>query len=237
MKKAIIVGASSGIGEALARLLVENGYKVGITGRRKENLTRLKQEHPDKYFVKAFDSTNTSNAKMLDELTTELKGLDLLVISSGTGGINTELNFEIENITNQLNVVAFTEIADWAFNYFERQQQGHLAAITSIAGLRGSKDAPSYFASKAYQINYLEGLRQKAKNSKKPIYVTDIRPGFVDTAMALGEGMFWVAPVDKAVRQIYSLIKRKKEVGYVTKRWRVIAWVLKIVPGWIYKRI
>jgi len=237
MKKAIIVGASSGIGEALAKLLVSNGYKVGITGRRKENLTRLKQEHPDKYFVKAFDSTNTSNAKMLDELTTELDGLDLLVISSGTGGINTELNFEIENITNQLNVVAFTEIADWAFNYFERQQQGHLAAITSIAGLRGSKDAPSYFASKAYQINYLEGLRQKAKNSKKPIYVTDIRPGFVDTAMALGEGMFWVAPVDKAVRQIYSLIKRKKEVGYVTKRWRLIAWVLKIIPGWIYKRI
>ena len=226
MKKAIIVGATSGIGEALARLLVNNDYKVGITGRRKENLLKLKQENPDKYIIKSFDSTKTSNAKMLDELAAELEGLDLLVISSGTGGINTELNYEIENKTNQLNVVAFTEIADWAFNYFEKQKHGHLAAITSIAGLRGSKDAPSYFASKAYQINYLEGLRQKAKNLKMPIFVTDIRPGFVDTAMALGEGMFWVAPVDKAAKQIYGLIERKKDVGYVTKCWRLIAWVL-----------
>jgi len=237
MKKAIIIGATSGIGEALARLLVNNDYKVGITGRRKENLLKLKQENPDKYIAKPFDSTRTSNAKMLDELAAELEGMDLLVISSGTGGINTELNYEIENKTNQLNVVAFTEIADWAFNYFEKQKHGHLVAITSIAGLRGSKDAPSYFASKAYQINYLEGLRQKAKNSKLPIFVTDIRPGFVDTAMALGEGMFWIAPVDKAAKQIYGLIERKKDVGYVTKCWRLIAWVLRVVPGWVYKRI
>ena len=237
MKKAIIVGATSGIGAALAKILVHHGYKVGITGRRKENLIRLKQEHPDQYIIKSFDSTKTSNAEMLSELTTELGNLDLLVISSGTGGINTELIYDIENKTNQLNVVAFTEIAGWAFNYFQKQNKGHLVAITSIAGLRGSKDAPSYFASKAYQINYMEGLRQKAKNSKAPIYVTDIRPGFVDTAMALGEGMFWVAQVNKAARQIYRLIKKRKDVGYVTRRWRLIAWVLKIVPGWIYKRI
>jgi len=235
MKKAIIVGATSGIGEALAKILVHHDFKVGITGRRKENLIRLKQEHPDKYIIKSFDCTKISNAEMLSELTTELRGLDLLIISSGTGGINTELIYDIENKTNQLNVVAFTEIADWAFNYFQKQNKGHLAAITSIAGLRGSKDAPSYFASKAYQINYLEGLRQKAKNLKAPIYVTDIRPGFVNTAMALGEGMFWVAPVNKAARQLYNLIKKRKDVGYVTRRWRLIAWVLKITPGWIYK--
>ncbi len=237
MKKAIIVGATSGIGEALAKILIRHGYIVGITGRRKENLIRLKQEHPDKYIINSFDCTKTSNAEMLSELTTELGGLDLLVISSGTGGINNELIYDIENKTNQLNVVAFTEIADWAFNYFQKQNKGHLAAITSIAGLRGSKNAPSYFASKAYQINYLEGLRQKAKNSKAPIYVTDIRPGFVNTAMAMGKGMFWVAPVNKAARQIYSLIQKRKDVGYITRRWRLIAWVLKIIPGWIYKRL
>ena len=97
--------------------------------------------------------------------------------------------------------------------------------------------APAYNASKAYQINYLEGLRQKATKTKKPIYVTDIRPGFVDTDMAKGEGQFWVATKEKAAQQIFTIIKRKKSVGYVTKRWRLIAEILKRLPSGIYRRM
>jgi short-subunit dehydrogenase len=97
--------------------------------------------------------------------------------------------------------------------------------------------APAYNASKAYQINYLEGLRQKATKTKKPIYVTDIRPGFVDTDMAKGEGQFWVTTKEKAARQIFGIIKRKKGIGYVTKRWWIIAKLLRLIPNEIYKRM
>tara|TARA_Y100000589_G_C26941989_1_gene542787 strand:- start:53 stop:766 length:714 start_codon:yes stop_codon:yes gene_type:complete len=237
MKKAIVIGATSGIGNELSKTLVQNGYKVGITGRRKPELEKLQKSNLDNYVISSFDCTNVNNSEKLDELTSLIDGLDLLILSSGTGDLNENLDFEIENKTNSLNVNAFTEIVDWAFNYFEKQGKGHLVAISSIAGLRGSRIAPAYNASKAYQINYMEGLRQKATKTKKPIYITDIRPGFVDTDMAKGEGKFWVASKEKATQQIFEIIKRKKNIGYVTKRWWLVAKLLSWIPNGIYKKM
>ncbi len=238
MKKAIIIGATSGIGKGLAKLLVVNGYKVGTTGRRTELLEKLKSESPNSYYVKTFDITDIIKVvDKLEELAAELGGLDLAVICSGTGDINETLDFNVEKLTIDTNVLGFTCAADWAFNHFEKQTFGHLVAISSIAGLRGSRQAPSYYASKAYQINYLEGLRQKATKLKGQIFVTDIRPGLVDTEMAKGEGLFWVASVDKATRQIYKAIKKKKKIVYVTKRWRLIAKILMQIPRPIYDRM
>ena len=237
MKKAIIVGASSGMGNELAKILSANGYKIGITGRREAELNTLKHTNPDAFVVSAFDCTTTSNSDKLEELTQLLGGLDLLVLSSGTGDLNENLEFEIEHQTNLLNVNAFTEIVDWAFNYFAKQGKGHLVAISSIAGLRGSAMAPAYNASKAYQINYLEGLRQRATKTKTDIQITDIRPGFVDTQMAKGEGLFWVSRKEKAARQIFRIIKQKKDIAYVTKRWWIIAKLLKWIPNKLYKRM
>ena len=109
--------------------------------------------------------------------------------------------------------------------------------ISSIAGIRGNGIAPSYNATKAYQINYLEGLRINAKNFGSSITVTDVRPGFVDTAMAKGDGLFWVAPVEKASKQIYRAIKQKKQVVYVSKRWKLIGILLKLIPYSLLKRL
>ncbi len=106
-----------------------------------------------------------------------------------------------------------------------------------MAGIRGSRQAPSYNATKSYQINYLEGLRQKSIKTKKPIYVTDIRPGLVDTKMAKGEGLFWIMPVEKVAKQIFKAIKNKRKVAYVTKRWGVIGRFLKIIPRFVYDRM
>lgn len=238
MKKAIVVGASSGIGHQLAALLAANGYKVGITGRRDQLLLNLQSTNPEQFIVSVFDVTDIGAVpQQLKQLTDELDGLDLLVLSSGTGKINPTLDTEIEQGINKLNVEGFTVVANWAFNFFQKQSFGHFAAITSIAGIRGSRQAPAYFASKAYQINYLEGLRQKAKNTKLPIYVTDIRPGFVDTAMAAGENLFWVAPVEKAALQIYKAIESKRDVVYITKRWRIIAFLFWILPKAIHKKL
>lgn len=238
MKKAIIIGATSGIGKELARLLVYNDYKVGITGRRIKLLEELKSENPKSYFIKAFDITDTKViAEYLEELTTELGGLDLIIVSSGTGETNENLDFEIEKKTIETNVIGFTCVSDWAFNYFEKQKYGHLVGISSIGGLRGSRRAPSYNATKAYQMNYMEGLRQKATKLNQRIFITDVRPGLVDTGMAKGENLFWVMPVANAGRQIFSAIKSKRKVVYVTKRWWIIALILKRLPRLFYDRM
>ena len=238
MKNAIIIGATSGIGKELARLLVDDGFKVGITGRRTELLESLKSENPASYFIKAFDVKDTKTAEeKLEELTTELGGLDLVILSSGTGDINDKLDFEIEFRTIETNVIGWTFIADWTFKYFEKQKYGHLTAISSIGGLRGSRQSTSYNATKAYQINYLEGLRQKATKLKEQIFVSDIRPGLVNIEMAKGEGLFWVMPVEKTAQQIYKAIKKKKKIAYVTKRWKLIASIVKRIPVQLYDRM
>ena len=237
MKNAVVIGASSGMGRELAKLLTLNGYKVGITGRRKQLLEELSSEDAGKYLISSFDCRSLNNAEYLEAIAKDLDPIDLIVLSAGNGEINRELDFAIEHETNQLNVLAFTEIVDWSFNYFKREGKGHIAVITSIAGIRGGRVAPAYNASKAYQIHYLEGLRQRAARLKLPVIITDIRPGFVDTDMAKGGGKFWVVPLNKAAKQIYSAIKRKKDIAYVSKRWALIALVMKSLPNWIYKKM
>ena len=238
MKKAVVIGATSGIGRELAKILAKNGYKVGITGRRTELLEALTQENENAFLAKSFDIQDVENIPTeLNSLKDELGGLDLLVISSGVGKMSENLDFEIEKETELTNVMGFTRAADWAIQFFERQKYGHLVGISSVAGLRGGRFAPAYSASKAFQINYLEGLRQRVSHLKLPINVTDIRPGFVDTAMGQAEQAFWRCSAQKAAEQIYNALQAKKEVAYITKRWRLIAGILKIMPRWIQKRI
>ena len=231
MKKVIVVGATSGIGRELAILYAQSGCKVGVTGRRAELLGSLQAGYPEQIITAAFDITNRQHAlEELKSLTKQLGGLDLLIISSGTAKLNPSLDAGIEKYVAEVNVAGFTTVATWAFDYFRRQGAGQLAGITSIAGLRGGRHNPAYNASKAYQINYLEGLRQKAVSLRLPITITDIRPGFVDTPMAAGDGLFWVAPVPKAAKQIYNAVEHKLSTAYITSRWRLIAVLMKLIP-------
>lgn len=237
-KKAIVVGATSGMGRELARLLVADGYLVGITGRRKELLQALQEEQPNAYLPATTDIRDPLRTiEILECMAGQLGGVDLFVISAGAGEVNPDLLFQQQLETLQTNVCGFTCLADWAFTYFENQGHGHLAAISSIGGLRGSRAAPAYNASKAYQINYLEGLTQKAVRTGMPIHITDIRPGLVATDMAKGEGLFWVMPVEKATRQLYAAIKRRKKVAYITKRWRLIGLTFKMLPRFLHHKM
>lgn len=238
MKKAIIIGATSGIGKSLAEILVQESYAVGITGRREEILESIQAENPGKIFIKKMDVRDLSIVESIcNELVHQIGGLDLLIISAGIGEANKDLNFDVENNVIKTNIQGFTCLADWGMNFFKKQGHGHLVNISSIAGIRGNGVAPSYNATKAYQINYLEGLRLNACKSHSNIHVTDIRPGYVDTPMAKGNGLFWVSSVEKAAKQIYVAIKRKKKVVYVTKRWRFISYLLKSLTYSILKRI
>ncbi|MCD8071629.1 MAG: SDR family NAD(P)-dependent oxidoreductase, partial [Alistipes sp.] len=108
---------------------------------------------------------------------------------------------------------------------------------TSVMGLRGSRSAPAYAASKAYQINYLEGLRQKAFRLKSGVRVIDIRPGSVDTAMMKGEGHFWITSPEDAAKMILGAVERGRGVRYVSPRWGSVAALLKLLPRGLYKRM
>jgi len=238
MKRAIIIGASSGIGRELAKVLSQHGYTVGLTGRRIELLTSLQQELFTPSFIKRMDVSQTSEAaRQLEELIREMGRVELVVISAGIGFINTEFEWEKEKATIDVNVAGFAAMANVALKHFIVQSSGHLVGISSIAALRGSSATPAYNASKAFVSNYMEGLRQKVGKLKLPIIVTDVQPGLVDTAMAQGEGLFWVAPPEKAARQIFNVIKSRRKHAYVTKRWRAIAWLLKVVPDYLYNKM
>jgi len=231
MKNALIFGATSGIGKELAKLLVEDGYKVVITGRREQLLNEIKQTNPTNYIVKVHDVTNLDSCETLFEtLKTALKTIDLVIYSSGVGDPNYKLEWEKELPTLQTNIIAATKIYGLAYNLFREQGFGHLVGISSIASIRGNRHVPAYFASKAFQVNYLESLWMKGKRSKAKIHVTDIRPGFVDTSMAIGN-TFWMSTTEKATKQIYTAIKKKKKKAYITKRWNLVAILLRIVPS------
>lgn len=237
MKKAIIVGATSGIGKELVKILVGNNYKVGVTGLEKNGLEELPEVKRGSLEFRYFDCTKDSNSEKITELVEALGGLDLLVFSAGIGHLNNNSGFKVENHANKLNVLAFTEIADWSYRFFEKQGKGHFVAISSIAGIRGYRVAPAYHAAKSYQIRYLEALNQKAYQSGKPIYITDIRPGFVKTDMSVGKRQFWVTSKENAARQIFDFIKKRTCIGYVTKRWQIIAIIMRLVPAWLHKRM
>jgi short-subunit dehydrogenase len=159
------------------------------------------------------------------------------IVCSGVGDINVTLDYAVERPTIDTNVVGWTFTIDMFYHIFEQQGSGHLVAITSAGGLRGEPMAPAYSATKAYQINYMEALRKKAFKNGGHIIVTDIRPGLVDTAMAKGEGLFWVMTVDKVASQIIAAIRKKKSKAYVTRRWHILAIINKNLPFFLYKRM
>ena len=237
-KTIIIIGATSGIGRALFEKYAADVNRIGIVGRRTHLLDELLQEHPDTTVTATVDITKQDETeRAIDALHSELKHIDLAIVCSGTGDINASLDYDMERPTIDTNITGWTYVIDTLYNIFVQQGHGHLVAITSAGGLRGEPMAPAYSASKAYQINYMEALRKKAYKCGNRIHVTDIRPGLVDTAMAKGEGLFWVMPVEKVANQIVAAIRKQKSKAYVTKRWHILAIINKNLPFSIYKKM
>jgi short-subunit dehydrogenase len=238
MKSAIIIGASSGIGRALAVTLSRDGYRVGVVARRTELLAQLQAELVGPCVIKTIDVSKPEVAMpLLRELIDEFRDVELFVVSAGTGFENDALAWERERDTITLNVLGFAGMINVAVGHLEERGSGHLVGISSIAALRGNARAPAYNASKAFVSNYLQGIRYRFKKSKLSIVVTDVQPGFVDTDMAKGDRLIWVASPQKAAEQIAAAIRGRKEHVYVTKRWRLVAWLLKLVPDVLYSKL
>ncbi len=237
MKNAIVIGATSGIGRELAILLSQNGYLVCVTGRRLHLLEELQAELPARSLYRHMDVSDPPAAiETFASVASELGGIDLVIISAGTGFIDPEFQWQKEKETIDTNVSGCVAIANTAYHHFVQRGSGHLVGISSLAAIRGGP-APAYNASKAFLSSYLEGLRFKIAKLGVPIDITDIRPGFVDTEMAKGEGLFWVQPPEKAALQIFAAIRKRKKTAYITKRWKLVAWILRILPDAIYHRM
>jgi short-subunit dehydrogenase len=235
----IITGATSGLGHELARICIQKGYKTGGTGRRVDRLKEMKDELGDLFYFREMDVTQFEDAKMgLIELADEMGGADIIVLNAGISNIQDKSSVEVEQSVIDVNVSGFVQLFNTAYNYFEKQGYGQIVGISSIAAYLGYGLSAPYNASKAFISNYMQGYRQKARRSDAHIIITDIKPGFAESEMTEGQkGMFWVAPTDVAARQILKSIEKRKSRAYITRRWRLIAWLIHIMPNWVIDRI
>jgi short-subunit dehydrogenase len=238
-KKAIVLGASSGIGRALAKVLSENGYEVGLAAPEYAQLLEVQRQVTGKTYLKTLDLSDISaSVAQARELIEEMGDVGLFVVSSGVSIANPTLAWELEQATLKVNVAGFVAMLNVAAEHFVRRGSGHIVGITSIAGLCGSAVYPAYNASKACGSTYLSGLRQRFAPA---IAVTDIRPGYVKTPMVRdSKGIFWMTTPEVAAQQIFEAIQKKKGVAYITKRWALVAAALQWLPGslyeWAYRR-
>ena len=145
---------------------------------------------------------------------------------------------DIELATVQTNGVGFTRMIGEAYRYFASHGGGHIAAITSIAGTKGLGPAPSYSATKAMQNVYLQALEQQAMNRKLNIRFTDIRPGFVDTALLSGDTHYpMMLQPGKVAKEILYAINHKKHIRVIDWKYRVLTAFWRRIPRWLWRRI
>ena len=238
MKKAIIVGASSGIGFEVARQLLAEGWKIGIAARREELLMELKSEAPERVEVMTIDITKADAEERLMSLIERLGGMHLYVHVSGIGKQNRTLEPDIELRTVETNAVGFTRMIGAAYRYFASCGEGHIAAISSIAGTKGLGPAPSYSATKALQATYLEALEQQAHQRGLSIKITDIRPGFVDTALLNDSFPYpMLMRPEKVAREIVRSINKKRSVRIIDWRYRILTAFWRLIPRCLWRMI
>ena len=237
-RTAVVVGSTSGIGRALAVALDARGWAVGLAGRRAALLDEVRASLSPRANDKVLDVRDVEEARRrFEALCERMGGADLVVLSAGTGHTDEADAWPHVRETVETNALGFAALADAAVRHFEARGGGHLVGTTSVAAVREGGAAPAYHASKAFAARYLAGLRHRALKAGLPLAVTDVRPGFVDTAMAKGDGLFWVASPEQAAAQIVEAIGKHRRVVYVTRRWRGIAAVLAALPGWLYRRM
>ena len=231
MKKAIVVGASSGIGLEVARMLREKGWTVGAAARRVERLAEFQFSAP--IDVDAEDAS----ARLL-ALVGRVGGMDLYFHASGVGHQNRMLSEAIELQTVMTNGLGFTRMVGTAFRYMADHGGGHIAVISSIAGTKGLGPAPAYSATKAFQNTYIQSLEQLANARHLNIRFTDLRPGFVDTDL-LNDGRRYPLLLKKTdvARDIVRSIERHRHVRVIDWRWRMITALWRRIPRFLWRRL
>lgn len=246
-KKAIIIGASSGMGRELAKILATEGYIVGLAARRLELLQKLQQEIPTQSYIKQIDAYQPEKAvKDLENLITQMQGVDLLIISiTGARDIDTtDRNWKSDKPLLDVDVVGFFALARTGLNFFEKQGNGHLVGFSSIDGLRGIASCPAYSAAKAFCSRYLEAERNRCIQNNIPITITDVMPGWVNSQELSTELLksknpkaYWIDSLSEATKEIFAAIKNKASIAYSSKRWQEVVDMIKIMPDALYNAL
>jgi len=234
--KIIIIGATSGLGRGTAEIFANIGHIVGITGRRNDLLEDIESKFSNIKTAK-MDVTQEDTIAVLEDLIQKLGGMDMLLFSSGIGKVLLDINYENEDRTNKTNIDGFTKIACFAYHYFKNQGYGHFAVISSVAGYRGLRGAPSYSATKGYQRLFTESLAQTAHHEKINMKFSTIIPGFVDTDLIKDQKYPLTLPLEKAVRIIAKGLLKQKRYIFVDSKWRFIVYSMRFVPNRIWERI
>ena len=237
MKKAIIIGATSGIGQEVAKCLLLDGWQIGVAGRRQSALENLQRAAPDQIQIQALDVTQEDASEKLNLLIDKLGGMDLFLLSSGIGFQNMDLNMEVELNTAHTNVEGFIRMVTAAFDYFKKTKNGHIAVISSIAGTKGLGVAPAYSATKRFQNTYIDALAQLARMQHLNIRFTDIRPGFVATDLLRNGKYPMLMHADKVAEYIVRALKHKKRVKVIDGRYRLLVFFWRMIPRWLWERL
>lgn len=232
-KRAIVIGASSGIGREVALQLMQQGWALGVAARRADLLESI-----GAVATEQIDVTQDDAAEKLRNLIEKMGGMDLFFYASGIGKQNRDLHEDIELATMQTNALGFTRMIGEAYRYFAERGEGHIAAITSIAGTKGLGPAPAYSATKSMQNTYLQALEQLANARGLRIRFTDIRPGFVDTALLSGDFHYpMMIKPEKVAREIVCAINAKKHIRVIDWRYRLLTACWRMIPNCIWRRI
>ena len=243
LPRAIIVGASSGIGAALARKLAAEGYLVALLARREDALATvgdsINAAYPGCALTYKHDVTDFAEVPALfQEVTRDLGGLDLIAYVAGIQPAISldEYNFKKDQAMVEVNMLGAMAWLNEAAVRFQRAGRGHILGVSSIAGDRGRVGFPAYHASKAGLNTYLEALRNRL--ASHGVSVTTIKPGFVDTVLLENApSTFWVISTETAADQIYRAIRWRLQTVYVPLRWTLVGLAIRHVPSFIFRRL
>ncbi|MGB1253805.1 MAG: SDR family NAD(P)-dependent oxidoreductase [Candidatus Promineifilaceae bacterium] len=237
-KKAIVIGASSGIGAAIVTELAQQGYRVAALARREDKLNTLcaglEQARAYVHDVTDYDAVPT----LFNQITRDLDGLDLVVYVAGVQPIVApdEYNFDKDRQMIEINLLGAMAWLNQAALRFSRAKTGQIVGISSVAGDRGRSAFPGYHTSKGALNVYLESLRNRL--DKQGVTVTTVKPGFVDTPLLENAAKtFWVIQPSDAAQQIVSAVKKKRQVIYVPGRWRWVMLIIMNIPSFVFRRL
>lgn len=243
-KRAIIVGASSGIGSALAKRLGGAGYTLALLGRRHEKLTEVCEAinasaGERRALAYPHDVTDHETVPaLLQKIVADLGGLDLFIYNSGISmptGFK-HYDFDKDRRTTEVNYLGALAWLNPVASMFQSAGAGTIAGISSVAGERGRIGNPAYNASKAALTSYLESLRNRL--TRRGIHVLTVKPGYVATELTAGQkGLFWVISAEQAAADIYKAIRRGRQEVYVPARWRLVMLIVRNIPSFIFRRL
>lgn len=241
MKRIVIIGASSGLGRRISEDFARIGLRVGIAARREPQLKAIYERYPESVVYRTIDVTAPDAVERFYDLIEANGGMDILLLASGTGHINPQLDVATDVTTVETNAVGTVRILDAAYRYFRdtaNDTPGQIAVITSLAGTKGIGIAASYSASKRFQSTYIDALDQLAHQEHVNIRFTDIRPGFIRTPLLKeGRNYHLEMAISYAAPLIEKAILRRKRVAVIDSRWRIVSGLWRMIPQCVWSRI